>query len=359
MPTSPVLTKGTRMAWMDAVRGTAILLLLFWHASAVPAMYDVVMPEAIRSVNAFFLPFRMPTLMLLSGMLLARSLRKPLPRYLAGKFSMVLWPYVAWVLIAEVTFLDQSGIPWWHWHAWYATSYLWFLFFIGVYYAAAPFLTRLPAWTPIAAAALSGILLDAGTMEQRMGYFAVFFFTGNLLARRPKLIECMTRPRVTALFAAPAVAFGSLSVAFPESLHYETWGAPFSILGALALIGVFSRAGRGPMTQSLEFLGRSSIVFYVSHFPVMALLSQTPIAELGILPLSAVNLAGAALFGALLARRKAAVPVCWLFQAPDTVTVQLTALLRAFLRTPTEPDSAGEVRATDRPDAADHSGSSA
>src|SRR5699024_2842661 len=107
MPRNLLPSDVTHMDRMDAVRGTAILLLLVWHASAVPTMYDVAMPEAVRSANAFFLPFRMPTLMLLSGMLLARSLRKPLPRYLAGKFSMVLWPYVAWVVIAELTFLDQ------------------------------------------------------------------------------------------------------------------------------------------------------------------------------------------------------------------------------------------------------------
>lgn len=358
MPRNLVLIDGTHMDWMDAVRGTAILLLLVWHASAVPTMYDVAMPEVVRSANAFFLPFRMPTLMLLSGMLLARSLRKPLPRYLAGKFSMVLWPYVAWVVIAELTFLDQPGIPWWHWHAWYATSYLWFLFFIGVYYAAAPLLMRLPAWIPIAAATLGGVLLEAGTMEQRMGYFAIFFFTGSLLASRPGLIDHLTRPGVTALLAVPAVAFGALSVAFPEPLHYAAWGAPLSIVGALALIGLFSRSSRGPVTRAMEFLGRSSIVFYVSHFPVMALLSQTPLAELGFLPLTAANLAAAALVGSALARRKNSAPVRWLFQAPDAATSRLTALLGVLLRPLTGSVPAGVSRVAPRSTATDHSGSS-
>lgn len=144
MSTGTILKPSTRLTWMDDVRGTAILLLLLWHASAVPVLFGTEMPEVVRSANAFFMPYRMPTLMLLSGMLLARSLRKPLPTYYAGKIAMVLWPYLVWVIIAKATFLDIEGMPWWHWRAWYATTYLWFLFFIGVYYAAAPLLRRLP-----------------------------------------------------------------------------------------------------------------------------------------------------------------------------------------------------------------------
>lgn len=333
MPTSTVLAEQTRLTWMDSVRGAAILLLLLWHASAVPVLYDVSMPEAIRSINAFFLPFRMPTLMLLSGMLLTRSLRKPLPRYLAGKVAMVLWPYLLWVLIAELTFLDQPGLPWWHWRAWYATSYLWFLFFIGVYYAIAPLMRRLPAWFPIVLAALSGLVLETGSMEQRMAYFAIFFFAGNLLAARPQLIDRLTRPRMTALLAVPALAFGILSVARPELLHHLIWGAPLSIIGSLVLIGTFSRVRHdGRLLGGVAFLGRSSIVFYVSHFPVMALISQSPVAHAGALPLAAANLVAALLIGALLAHQKSTVPVRWLFQAPGVLPAGLTSILGIVLR---------------------------
>lgn len=327
MPTT-VLTERTRMTWMDAVRGTAIILLLIWHASAVPALYGVEMPEVIRSANAFFLPFRMPTLMLLSGMLLERSLRKPLPRYLAGKASMVVWPYLVWVVIAKLTFLEQAGLPWWHWRAWYATSYLWFLFFIAVYYAAAPLLRHLPIWATVGLAALGAILLDAGSMEQRMAYFAVFFFGGAWLARHPALLDRTSRPRMLVLLGIPAVAFGVASVLLPDALHHLLWGAPLSIAGSLALIGIFSTAGRhGLVRRLVEFLGRSSIVFYVSHFPVMALLSQSPLADGGALVLAVSNVMAAMLIGVALSVGKSQVPIAWLFRAPGPLTDALTASL--------------------------------
>ena len=59
--------------------GAAILLLLIWHASAIPVLLGLPMPDAIRLANAFFLPYRMPTLMFLSGMLLARTLASRSP----------------------------------------------------------------------------------------------------------------------------------------------------------------------------------------------------------------------------------------------------------------------------------------
>lgn len=334
MPRMTVLTAQARMTWMDEVRGTAILLLLLWHASAVPDFFGMPMPEFIRSANAFFLPFRMPTLMLLSGMLLARSMRKPLPRYLAGKLAMVVWPYLVWALIAKLTFLEQPGLPWWHWRAWYATSYLWFLFFIAVYFAAAPLLRRLPAWAPVVLATATGALLPADSMEQRMAYFAIFFFAGHWLAMHPETIQRFARPRTVALLTIPAVGFGAASVLFPEQLQFLIWGAPLSIAGSLVLIGIYS-AGSRPSAprRCLEFLGRSSLIFYVSHFPAMALISFSPLGDSSAILLASVNLFVSLLVGTLLSRWKTTQPICWLFQPPERATSAAESLVALLLPT--------------------------
>lgn len=310
-----------RITWMDAVRGTAILLLLIWHASAVPELYGREMPEAIRTINAFFTPFRMPTLMLLSGMLLSKSLSKPLPTYFAGKFSMILWPYVIWVVIAKLTFLEVVGLPWWHWRAWYATSYLWFLFFIGVYYLISPMLTRMPRWIPVAIAGAAGLILPQDTTEQRMAYFAVFFFAGDWLAQHPKLLERLTSPRTAAWLIAPVLATGVLSIIWTDVMHYAVWSAPLSVAGALLLAAGFSRyttTGRG--APALQSLGRSSLIYYVSHFPLMALLCMVVPKSVPALVLAGMALAVALLAGWTLAALKERVPIRWLFAAPRPLT---------------------------------------
>ncbi|MDT0156343.1 acyltransferase family protein [Microbacterium sp. ARD32] len=318
---------------MDAVRGTAIVLLLIWHASAVPELYGVDMPSGIRTVNEFFMPYRMPTLMLLSGILLARSLEKPLAKYYAGKFSMILWPYLVWVIIAKMTFLDIEGMPWWHWRAWYATSYLWFLFFIGVYYLIAPAFARLPSWLPAALAVIIGVMLPAGTMEQRMAYFAVFFFGGYWLAKFPDKLAAIINSRLVFLAGIPVAALGLASCFWPEQLHFAVWTAPASVAGMLLLAALFSRlTSRGRGAPALQAFGRSSLIYYVSHFPLMALLSMSALAQLGAVPLAVLNLLAALGLGWFLAWNKQRAPIRWLFEAPRTVTRALERSLNALFR---------------------------
>ncbi|MEQ6896518.1 acyltransferase family protein [Microbacterium sp. KR10-403] len=319
---------GTRMQWMDGVRGTAILLLLLWHSSAVPEMYGVQIPDYLRTINAFFLPYRMPTLMLLSGMLLTRSLDKPLPKYYAGKFAMILWPYLVWVLIAKGVFLNIEGMPWWHWRAWYATSYLWFLFFIGVYYFFAPLFKHLPSWIPIGLAGAIGVLLPYGSVEQRMGYYAIFFFAGSALSRYPEVLRKLTTRRLAFTFGFVAVLFGVAAALWTAQLQFLVWGAPLSIAGGLALMSLYSKLSQGgKFMRTMQFLGRSSLIFYVSHFPLMTLISRTPLADFSPVLVTLANLVAAVAIGTVLALLKHQVPIKWFFQAPDTLSKAIAALL--------------------------------
>lgn len=324
-----------RITWMDAVRGTAIVLLLIWHASAVPEIYGHEMPEIIRTINAFFMPYRMPTLMLLSGMLLSRSMRKALPAYYAGKFSMIVWPYLVWVIIAKLTFLDVVGLPWWHWRAWYATSYLWFLFFIAVYYLVAPLLARLPAWVPVALAAIVGVLLPAESTEQRMAYFAVFFFCGNWLGKHPDIAATVMKSRQVLWAVVPVVALGAASILWTDAVHYVVWTAPVSIAGTLLLAVGFTKltaVGRG--APALQTFGRSSLVYYTSHFPVMALISASALGSLPPVLVAALNLVAALAVGLLLARLKHHVPIRWLFEAPKLLSRGLEHVIGRVARRP-------------------------
>lgn len=318
-----------RLPWMDAVRGTAIVLLLVWHASAVPDLLGEAMPESIRTANAFFMPFRMPTLMLLSGMLLSRSLRKPLPEYYAGKFAQIAWPYVLWVLIAKVVFLDIVGLPWWHWRAWYATSYLWFLFFIGCYYLIAPAVRRLPSWLTVAVPFALAVLLPHAAMEQRLAYFAVFFFAGHLLATHDDLLQTLLSGRKPLIWALAAASLGVSSMLHTDTLQYNPWCAPLSICGTLAVIAAFSRWHRsGPVSSGLAFVGRSSIVYYVSHFPAMVIVTRPILSSAEPWLLALVNLAAATVVGTALALMKNRLPWQWLFQAPAPLTRAVAAALR-------------------------------
>ena len=313
--------------WMDSLRGTAILLLLVWHSSAIPVLFGIPMPEGVRMVNAFFKPYRMPCLMLLSGMLLSRSLAKPLSTYYARKLATIIWPYLIWVLIARCVFIDTARMPWWDWRAWYATSYLWFLFFVGVYFLIAPLWKRLPRWSPVAASFALGILLPQGGMEQRLAYFAVFFFAGHVLSAHIGSRSTMS-PSAAKLCAIVGVLLGAASMVWTEPLIYNIWTAPLSLCGIWAVIHVYRSRVELESSQPLCFVGQSSIVFYVSHFPIMMLLTR---ALLPVMPSGAVaviNLSVAIVVGTCLALLKSSVPMSLLFRCPDAIARAVDTRLR-------------------------------
>jgi peptidoglycan/LPS O-acetylase OafA/YrhL len=309
-----------RLHWMDMLRGSAIVLVMLWHSSAIPVLYGASMPAPVRAVNMFFLPFRMPTLMFLSGLLLPASLRKPLPVYYAGKFAAIGWPYLLFVVLDR--FVVGNDNPWWHWRAYYATSYLWFLFFIGVYYVVAPLLRRLPPWAPVLLGAAIGLALPYG-VEERLAYFSVFFFLGRWASLRRGLLDRLTRGRIVLVLALPAVLVGLASAHWGLALAYRVWLVPLSLAGTLvAIAGTQAIERAGHTLPALTLVGRNSIVYYVVHFPVMVG-TMTALYALGVhgqVVVAVVELVVAAVVCTLLARLRHHAAVGWLFEAPPVLT---------------------------------------
>lgn len=305
-----------RMQWMDLLRGVAILLVLVWHAPAVPALYGYVIPGWVLAANDALLPFRMPTLMLLSGLLLPRSLSKPLPTYVLGKLRLLAWPYVLWAALHMVVY--EAVAPMWHPRAWIATGYLWFLFFLMCYYAAAPLLR----WSRIPAAVLPVALFAASVpapegIATKLLYFAGFFFTGSLVGRHPGLLEAAVRRRwVVQGCAALAVAGGALSVVVDT--RYQGQYAVLGLAGIVVAVAAAQRVQGRRWAGPLCAVGRHSVVFYVSHFPVMIAVVTAGTA-LGVRSLgvtAAVGLGAALVVGAAFARWRRHPGVGWLFEAP-------------------------------------------
>lgn len=309
------ISSAERMHWMDILRGMAILLVLAWHAPAVPQLLGVELPDWLLSANDFLLPYRMPTLMFVSGLLVPMALRKPLPRYYWGKLQLVVWPYLVWSAIHLVQLDDGASLL--HWRSWVATGYLWFLFYIACFYLVAPLLARAPAWAVLPALLALAVVLPEGLLS-RMAYFAVFFFAGAAASRHPKLLELVGSRGWLALPAGiVAIGFGVVSAI--ERLPYEAVTVPLSMCGIVAAIYGTRRVEQQAWTKPIRFIGRNSLVFYVVHFPVMlgtwVLLEDVLSGSIGAASLLLLALAIAASWAmALLQRRR---PIRWLFRAPD------------------------------------------
>jgi fucose 4-O-acetylase-like acetyltransferase len=83
-----------RQGWIDVLRGLAILLIISLHASVIIELFGRKAWAPAVKFNDLFAPYRMPLLMLLSGLLVEDSLRKGPLLYFEGKFRNIAYPYI-------------------------------------------------------------------------------------------------------------------------------------------------------------------------------------------------------------------------------------------------------------------------
>ncbi|MDK6499355.1 hypothetical protein QP341_26160, partial [Escherichia coli] len=81
---------------------------------------------AFANVVQVFQSWRMPMLVFLSGVLLPRSVSKPLGTYYRGKAERILWPFLVWMVVLALATGRPGSLlsgEFWRGGAWH----LWFL----------------------------------------------------------------------------------------------------------------------------------------------------------------------------------------------------------------------------------------
>lgn len=260
-----------RHTWMDSLRGLAILLIVILHAVALPEMVSgVVAPPIFSYLNAAVTPYRMPMLMVLSGMLLGRALAKPAWPYARGKIRTLVWPYLVWVIVYWIVTAPAEFPPW---EQWVATSWLWYIAYLAAYFAIAPALVKLPKWiVPIGLWTISAVVPDP--QWTTLFLYAGYFFAGNAIwVHREKLrrFEAGWLPIVAGMLAvalSAAYVMQTQGVAFLIPLRNEELiYAPATMIGVGSLV-LLARCVPERVSAPLRYFGRNSIVFYLVHYPL-------------------------------------------------------------------------------------------
>ncbi|MHA7283517.1 acyltransferase family protein [Arthrobacter sp. TMS2-4] len=317
-------TTQARIGWLDSLRGVAILLVVLLHAGEALRMTAGPTP-GLDQVNLFLEPFRMPVLMFLSGILLPRSVAKPARTYFAGKLSLVAWPYLLWslIILTATGGLSPGAVAE---IAYLSPTYLWYLWFILIFYAAAYPLRRIPPLGVAGATLAASLVLPDGGRPATMTFLAAFFFFGAWCAQHAGMVErAIGKLWVLALAAASAITVGVLNVEGRDVLYRSefAWG----VLGALGVVcWLFPRLGNNRATAALEFVGRHSIVFYVVHLgPIMGVLALADaIGVTGTWLLPVLLLAGVGIPGGL----------AWAYSRREHASVTLLFELPALKRRP-------------------------
>jgi fucose 4-O-acetylase-like acetyltransferase len=261
---------------MDTLRGIAIGLVILDHSGDLVQTNIGGLPVWIDTFDDAVAPFRMATLVFLSGMLLPASLRKRGWAYLGGKLRRIGWPYLVWSLIvitllAVTTRITGRPIDWnlypRTFNPFAPPTYLWYLYYLLLYYVIALVLRRVP-WLVLSAGAVAVAVLITGPLPTygRLFYLMALFFLGATaqehLARWEALLRNWIFRAVVIVVAAVtlALAGGGVSVRYqPQYL----WGA-FAGICLLMLISqamAHTRPGR-----FLAQNGQRSIVYYCTHW---------------------------------------------------------------------------------------------
>ncbi|QWC85788.1 acyltransferase [Nocardioidaceae bacterium] len=283
-------TRPPRQAWMDVLRGTAIVLVVLTHVRAQGWRLFGIDETPLNLLVDTFAPIRIPLLMLLSGMLLSRSIAKGPRAFTAGKLRGIAWPYVVWSLVYLGTwqlFPHVDG----GFHRTHGltdiivspVSVLWYLHLLVGLYLLALLLLSIPHARPAHLLTLAGtgwLLSSLGESPhlERALCLATFFLAGDLLARRLErgLPTPLTRLWTSPL-RRPATFLALLVLASPllwwAVVLHPTRYTPLSLVpasAAMVLLVLAARASRGrPGERALAWVGRQSLVFYVAHWLVI------------------------------------------------------------------------------------------
>lgn len=259
------------------LRGIAVLLVVVLHGADIPYLNGNGVEEWAQ-VNRYLEPFRMPLLMFLSGMLLPRSLAKPLPIYAWGKFAAIMWPLLLWILLFGLL-IYRGGID--HPAFWLSGGdYLWFLTALCICYLIGVGLKPLvrSQWAFILAALglFAAMLLTRQFVEINLSiatrtlYNGAFFFLGAACLRAvPRWTKAPAL--LVAVLALIAAAVSYLGIDDRALRTGTLYAVPGSVIGIAVAIWLASRVRGGRMLTFLAWVGRSSIVVYIVHFPAAVL----------------------------------------------------------------------------------------
>jgi fucose 4-O-acetylase-like acetyltransferase len=267
-----------RTRWIDVLRGALLLMVVVYHVRNGAISEGVDRPEWLDDLLRGLLPFRMPVLMMLSGMFLHRALAKGTRRYVTGKLSALVVPYVGWFGLFYFGFLHDTHRPTDRWYVEVVVPQtpLWFLCYLSFYFAMS--LPLRTAWLRLAA--LVGTLVWLEVVGDESQFHLVFhyacFLAGSVIADPPARVRRWLGPLVgpRGLAVLTALAVVPMAWAWTTAVDGGTERtAPWVLVAVAGLLlgrAVARLVQDTPPGRWLAALGPMTMVAFLAHTALLA-----------------------------------------------------------------------------------------
>lgn len=253
------------------LRTTLVLAVVVYHVRIGAVQAGEPVPRWVDEMVRGIEPVRMPVLMMLSGWFLPRSLAKGTRRYVIGKSSALVAPYVGWFLLFYFVLLADEHRPtdrWWI-ELVVPQTPLWFLCYLAAYFAVALPL-RTPALRVVGLAAALAWLQLVGDSDWHVVFYFACFLLGAVLSDR----DWSRVPRsweVAATVAAVGPAAWAVHTAVVRD-HTERTVAWIALATCALLVGrgLATLVARTAPGRWLASFGPLTIVMFLAHTALLA-----------------------------------------------------------------------------------------
>ncbi len=296
-----------RITWIDAAKGVSITFVVVYHlflgldgrVTGVPAFWDAVLNPVLTLV-------RMPLFFFVSGMFIARSVKKDAGTFVVDKLAVVVYPYLLWqalqFAIAKLggakEIVGVAGEATWSKLPMLLVGYpkpygqFWFLYvlFMAMMAYLAMSKMRFPTWL----IAILGVLFfyeghqllewlrltEWGPAYQLRTYF-IYMALGAIAA--PVILPNAHRLWTVALALIALACGAALSWAvLHEGLKREgNWGPFIALAGVASLLALVVLMDRFRLAGVFRWIGSQSLPIFVAHV-IAAAVTRTVLLKAGV-----------------------------------------------------------------------------
>ncbi|PJI32568.1 hypothetical protein CU320_07910 [Acinetobacter pseudolwoffii] len=261
------------MYWMDFLRGICIVLVILLHSTTIFSRFEVDFSiQSIDFVNELVAPYRMPLLVFLSGCLFINSYNKGSKIFFIGKIKNIAWPYFVWSIITLIvmhkfntlSLLQQFFV---------SSTTLWFLWFIFFYYIITFFLIKYKI--DLRLVVLITVVLSLISPEiariSRFFYLFIFFLLGHIVFSK-NYINKINAKHIYLAFISIILYW--IFNFFNFDLRYNPKFILIPIIFIYGLMSINNFYKSNYIFSIVEFIGRNSIYYYVTHYAILYFLTD-------------------------------------------------------------------------------------